>query len=192
MRFFIFETSIRILFLSVNKNLLMNEKAAYYISKLKLMPHPEGGYFNEVYRSEEKLSKENLPARYNGKRSVSTSIYFLLEGEQVSAFHRLKSDETWHFYDGSVVKIYILANDGQMSEILLGKNLEDMEFHQVTIKKNSWFGAEVLDKGSFAFLGCTVAPGFDYDDLEFGNRKLLLSLYPHQENIIRKLTKIID
>lgn len=158
---------------------------------LNLVPHPEGGYFKEVYRSEEKLSKDSLPERYNSARSISTSIYFLLEGEQVSMFHKIRSDETWHFYDGSVVKIYILANDGQISEILLGKNLEDMEFHQVTIKRNSWFGAEVLDKNSYALLGCTVAPGFDYDDFELGNRDLLLSLYPHHEKIIRKFTKSI-
>ncbi len=170
----------------------MNQKAAYYISKLNLIPHPEGGYFREVYRSEEKLNQESLPKRYNSERSISTSIYFLMEGDQVSTFHRIKSDETWHFYDGSGVKIYILANDGQISEILLGKNLEEMEFHQVTIKRNSWFGAEVLDKSSYALLGCTVAPGFDYDDFEIGNRNILLSLYPRHEKIIRKLTRFID
>lgn len=170
----------------------MNEKAKYYISKLKLRPHPEGGYYREVYRSGEILEKDKLPERYSGKRAFSTSIYFMLEGEEISSFHRIKSDETWHFYDGSVVKIYILADDGQISEILLGKNLENMELLQVTIKKNSWFGAEVTDKGSFALLGCTVAPGFEYDDLEIGSRRLLLGMYPHQENIIKKLTKIID
>ncbi len=170
----------------------MNKKAELIITKLDLKPHPEGGYYKEVYRSEEELKEECLPARYSGSRSISTSIYFLLDGEQVSMFHRIRSDETWHFYDGSEVKIYILADDGQMSEILLGKNLEEMEIHQVTIKKNSWFGAEVKDKSSFALLGCTVAPGFEYDDLELGSRKLLLSLYPQHENIIRKLTQIID
>jgi len=170
----------------------METKAEYYINKLKLFPHPEGGYYREVYRSDEYIAKDNLPERYNGDRSFSSSIYFLLKGEQVSCFHRLKSDETWHFYDGSVVKIYILANDGQISEILLGKNIENMEFHQVTIKKNNWFGAEVMDKSSFTLLGCTVSPGFDFDDFELGNRNFLLNLYPYHENTIRKLTKIID
>ncbi len=169
----------------------MNKKAEFYISNLGLLPHPEGGYYKEVYRSEDIIPRESLPGSYSGSRSVSTSIYFLLEGEQVSTLHRIKSDETWHFYDGSVVKIYILANDGQISEILLGKNLIDMEFYQVTIKKNSWFGAEVLNKDSYVLLGCTVAPGFDYDDFELGNRELLLSQYPRYEKIIRKLTKSI-
>ena len=89
----------------------MNAKAKYYIDKLKLIPHPEGGYYKEIYRSGEFISIKGLPKRYNSKRVFSTSIYFLLEGKQISRFHRLKSDEVWHFYDGNPVVLYILNNN---------------------------------------------------------------------------------
>ncbi|MEJ2616754.1 MAG: cupin domain-containing protein, partial [Ignavibacteriaceae bacterium] len=97
----------------------MNSKAKYYINKLKLIPHPEGGYYKEIYRSGEYISTEGLPKRYKSKRVFSTSIYFLLEGKQISRFHRLKSDEVWHFYDGSPVAVYILNNN--IEKIILGK-----------------------------------------------------------------------
>ena len=167
----------------------MNEKAGYYISKLQLSLHPEGGYYKEVYRSGEIYEAEFLPGRYFKDRALSTSIYFLLEGRQVSTFHRLKSDEIWHFYDGSVVKIYNIEEDGRMKEIKLGNNLEDGETLQVVINKNSWFGAEVVDKSSFCLIGCTVSPGFDFEDFELGNRDSLIKQFPEYSEVIKKLTK---
>ena len=167
----------------------MNEKAKYYISKLQLTPHSEGGYYKEIYRSGEIYKADFLPGRYKKDKCYSTSIYFLLEGDQVSTFHRLKSDEVWHFYDGSRVKIYIIEESGNLNEILLGNNLEKGESPQVLIRYNSWFAAEVLDKSSFCLTGCTVSPGFDYEDFELGERNNLLNRYPQHEEIIKKLTK---
>ena len=83
----------------------MLSKVKYYIDKLELKKHPEGGYFKETYRSDEIIVKEKLPIRYNGSRNFLTSIYFLLDEENVSLFHKIKSDEIWHFYDGSAIKI---------------------------------------------------------------------------------------
>ena len=96
----------------------MNEKARYYIKKLELKKHPEGGYYREIYRSAEMFSID--PPKKNLKRNVSTSIYFLLEGTQVSKFHRLKSDELWHFYDGSSIKVYVIDEKGKLTETVLG------------------------------------------------------------------------
>lgn len=162
----------------------MHEKALYYIKKLQLKKHPEGGYFREIYRAGETVLIDSPNKKV--KRNFSTSIYFLLIGSQFSAFHKLISDETWHFYDGSSVKIYIIDSDGKIAEIVLGKKTDMGEVFQATIKKNNWFAAEVLSKRSFAFVGCTVAPGFDFSDFELGKRDKLVKLFPQHKLLIEK------
>jgi len=165
---------------------MMNQKAKYYIQKLQLEKHPEGGYFREVYRSGEMISID--APKKNLKRNVSTSIYFLLEGSQISKFHRLKSDELWHFYDGDSIKVYILDEKGKLTETVLGKKMEDEEVFQTVIKNNNWFAAEVMNKRSFALIGCTVSPGFDFSDFELANREFLLDSFPIHKNLILKFT----
>lgn len=162
----------------------MHEKALYYIRKLQLKKHPEGGYFREIYRAGGTVLID-LPNK-KVKKNFSTAIYFLLEGRQFSAFHKLDADETWHFYDGSSVKIYIIDSDGKFAEIVLGKKTEMGEVFQATIKKNNWFAAEVLSKRSFAFVGCTVAPGFDFSDFELGRRDKLIKLFPQHKLLFEK------
>jgi predicted cupin superfamily sugar epimerase len=164
----------------------MNEKSRYYIKKLELEKHPEGGYFREIYRSGEMILIDKPDKRL--KRNYSTSIYFLLDGNQVSKFHRLKSDELWHFYDGSSVIIHIIDEKGSMSQTVLGNNLEKGESFQTVIKKNNWFAAELRNKKSFSLVGCTVSPGFDFSDFEFGNGEQLISQYPDFKELIRRLT----
>ncbi len=167
----------------------MHEKAKYYISKLDLTPHPEGGYFKEIYRAGEIYEADFLPERYNSNRAFSTSIYFLLESNQVSTFHKLKSDEIWHFYDGSPVTIFCIEKKGNFRQIKLGQNLEAGEVLQTVIKRDTWFGAKVNGKNSFTFVGCTVSPGFDFDDFELGERENLIRQFPQHKNIIEELTK---
>ena len=167
----------------------MNEKAKYYINKLKLQKHPEGGYFNEIYRSGEMFEASVLPERYMGDRAFSTSIYFLLDGKDISTFHKLQSDEIWHFYDGSPVRIYIITPERALEERVLGYNLDNNETLQTVINKDSWFGAELVDKSSFCLVGCTVSPGFDFQDFEMGKRELLLKEYPEFSGTILRLTK---
>ena len=111
--------------------------AGYWIKSLELIEHPEGGYFRETYRSPEAICKDSLPARYEGDRSFSTSIYFLLIGEQFSAFHQLKSDELWHFYVGSPLTIHIIDEDGNYSTTKLGRDLEKGEVFQTAIEAGS-------------------------------------------------------
>jgi uncharacterized protein len=164
-------------------------KADIYIEKLKLIPHPEGGYFREVYRSEELLNPDALPQRYKGSRSFSTSIYFLLKGDQKSLLHKLKSDEIWHFYDGSSVKLYTIDSEGKLLHSLLGRNIDGSESMQLVIKRGYWFCAEVSDENSFSLFGCTVAPGFDFSDFELGERKELIRLYPQYQELIKKFTR---
>jgi len=165
----------------------MHPKAQKYVKQLQLKKHPEGGYFKEVYRSGEMILPEHLPKRYKSSRNFSTSIYFLLEGKQFSSFHLLQSDELWHFYDGSSVLLYIINQKGELSVKKLGRSV-DSEL-QLTIEKQSWFAAELEDKKLFSLFGCTISPGFDFDDFEMGRRDELIKNFPQHSDLIKRLTK---
>jgi predicted cupin superfamily sugar epimerase len=160
------------------------KSADYWIEKFNMLPHPEGGFFKEVYRSEESIKCENLPGRYNGDRNFSTSIYFLLKEDNFSSFHRLKSDEIWHFYSGSLVRIYIISDEGKLDIIDLGE-----EIFQYAIKAGNWFAAEVIEKDSFSLVGCTVSPGFHFDDFEIGIKDNLLTKFPQHAELIVRMTR---
>ena len=108
----------------------MMKKPQQWISNLNLTPHPEGGFYCEAYRSDEVFLKTSLDDRYNGSRSVSTSIYFLLMGNQFSAFHKIKSDEIWHFYDGSSIRLYLILEDGKLEKKMLESTLAKMKCHK--------------------------------------------------------------
>ena len=164
------------------------KSAAYWIDKLNMTKHPEGGYFKEVYRSEEGILQPSLPERFTGERSFSTSIYFLLEGNQFSALHRIKSDETWHFYQGTTLELVVIKDQESIEHLMLGPDPDLGERLQITIPGEHWFGAKVKDKNSYALLGCTVAPGFHFDDFELGVRQNLLDEFPKHSEIIQSLT----
>lgn len=166
----------------------MSSRVDYLVKHLELKPHPEGGYFREMYRSEESHLKEHLPRRFSGSRSHCTSIYFLLFGNNFSAFHRIKSDEIWHHYEGSTIEILSINDDGELSIHKLGKNFDNNEKSQIVIKAGDWFGSRVQDKDSYALVGCTVAPGFDFEDFEMAERSSLLSSFPQHKKIIEELT----
>ncbi|MBP7497004.1 MAG: cupin domain-containing protein [Bacteroidales bacterium] len=160
--------------------------AEHFIKKLGLIKHPEGGYFREIYRSNELCDK--LPLRFEGSRNFCTSIYFLLAGEDVSHFHKIKSDEIWHFYYGTALKIYVLNENKTLSTILLGNRLENDECFQYVVEKDRWFAAELKDKNSFALVGCTVSPGFDFSDFTLAKKKDLLADNYSCKELIEKLT----
>ena len=163
-----------------------NKKAQYLKERLDLSELPgEGGYYKETYRSDKTII---LPSETDGERSISTSIYYLLDGTQFSAFHRLKSDEIWHFYIGSSITLYIINKMENLSEVKLGSDIEKGELFQIQVRAESWFAATVNDISSYALIGCTVSPGFDYLDFELGDRKKLIERYPQHKSIIEKLT----
>src|SRR5579863_111454 len=163
--------------------------AEYWIQKLQLEPHPEGGYFRQTYRSDVVIPRDALPAGFGAARAVSTAIYFLLEGRNFSAFHRLHSDELWHFYAGDPLLVHSIHPDGGYSSIRLGSNPERGEVLQAVVPAEYWFASHVADWKSFAVVGCTVAPGFDFEDLEMGRRADLLARYPEQRDLIHRLTR---
>ena len=169
--------------------MLIMEEAKLIIEKLKLIPHPEGGFFNEIYRSGESIEVQSLHSRYNSKRCFSTSIYYLLIGEQKSHFHKLKSDEVWHFYKGSPVIIHCLHENNGYIQIKIGSDFSNDIFPQYVIEKGTWFAAEVADKNSYSLIGCTVAPGFEFDDFELGSSKHLTEKFPGHKELIARFIK---
>ena len=163
--------------------------AAYWIKHLSLARHPEGGYFQEIYRSDELISKDSLPDRYEGPRAFCTSIYFLLQSDEFSHLHRLKSDELWHFYSGSSLTVHLIEQTGDYSFVRLGNDIEKGEVFQTVIRAGTWFGAIVDNPRSYSLIGCTVAPGFNFADFELADREKLLDLYPKHASIINRLTR---
>jgi predicted cupin superfamily sugar epimerase len=163
--------------------------ADYWIEKLDLEIHPEGGFFKEMYRSEETIPHEALPIRFSGKRSFSTSIYYLLKNRNISLFHRIKQDEIWHFYEGTALTIHCISEDGVYSKYVLGRSIEAGESFQVVVTAGCYFAAEVNNKESYSLVGCTVAPGFDYEDFEIPERIELTQIFPQHQKIIESFTK---
>ncbi len=163
--------------------------ASKWIEQLGLLTHPEGGYFREVYRSEEGIAQRALPARYGSGRNFGTSIYYMLKGNDFSAFHKLHSDEIWHFYEGCTVRIFLLTEDGSCKKLLLGRNVEVGEQLQVLLPHDLWFAAELADTESFALMGCTVSPGFSFEDFMLGSKADLIKQYPQHSTLIQRLSR---
>jgi predicted cupin superfamily sugar epimerase len=168
----------------------MNRDAQYWIEKLRLERHPEGGYFRQTYKAELVLARESLPSGFGGTRAASTAIYFLLEGDDFSAFHRLRSDEVWHFYAGDALVVHVIDEGGRYSEIVMGSDFEAGEVFQAVVKAGCWFGSRVRDARGFALVGCTVAPGFEFADFEMGKREDLVGEFPQHRGVIEGLTRV--
>ena len=162
-------------------------KAEQLIKKYSLQPHPEGGWYKQTYKSKEFIPSTALPERFDGERVFSTAIYFLLERGNFSAFHRIKSDECWHFYAGDALNIYIIDITGELKVVTLGK--DDEQHFQYVVPANSWFASQPVAGSEFSFVGCTVAPGFEFDDFELADAKSLSLLYPQHASIIKELCR---
>jgi uncharacterized protein len=160
----------------------------YWIQTLGLEKHPEGGFFREVYRSDETVIQSALPDRFGSERCFSTSIYYLLDREDVSSFHRIQQDEIWHFYDGSPLLIYIVAKR-RMTVFQLGRDPHKGQLPMLMIPKGSIFAAEVKNKHSFGLIGCTVSPGFEFEDFELLSRATLVRKFPERVDLINRLSK---
>lgn len=160
----------------------------YWIDNLKLQSHPEGGYFRETYRAAEQIEKRCLPERFTEDRVFGTAIYFLLPGDQFSAFHRMKSDEIWHFYIGDPLTLHIITAEGEYYTRRLGTDLTSPNF-QETVPAGAWLAAEVEGQKRFTLTGCTVAPGFEFKDFQLAERAALQNQFPQYSEIIEKFTR---
>lgn len=164
------------------------KNAEYYIEKLQLTSHVEGGAFRETYRSGMMIAQKHLSGDFKGDRNASTAIYFLLKYGQFSALHKIASDELWHFYEGDSLRIYEIALDGSLITHKLGKDLEKGETFQCVVQAGSWFGSRCEVAGGFSLVGCTVAPGFDFEDFELADRAQLMAQFPEYQKLIGELT----
>lgn len=167
----------------------MRLTAEDWIKQLQLTEHIEGGAFREVYRSPLQIAAQALPGTFDAVRNICTSIYFLLKQDQFSAFHRIKSDELWHFYYGDPLIVYEIDMTGKLTEHLLGNDPRQGQQFQCVIKAGSWFASRVKAGGVYALAGCTVAPGFDFADFELAEREALTKEYPAYQRLIEELTR---
>ncbi|WAZ22697.1 cupin domain-containing protein [Streptomyces cinnabarinus] len=149
------------------------------VTHYNLEPIPrEGGLFARTWEG---------PARADGRPS-GTAIVALLTAEpgDFSALHRLTGDEVWHFYLGDPLEMLLLAPDGSSRTVALGPDILHGQQPQLTVPAGTWMGARVVTGGAWTFFGCTMAPGFTYEDYEHGDAERLVARYPHEaERIVR-------
>ena len=164
--------------------------AEQIIRFFRMKPLPgEGGYYVETYHASEKINEAALPARYTSERNFSTAVLYLLTPDKFSALHRLRSDEIFHFYLGDPVTMLQLHPNGSSEVITLGQDIMNGQRVQVTVPNNSWQGCFLNERGKFALMSCTVAPGFEFADFELAHKEELLEQYPGQHDLILKLTR---
>jgi uncharacterized protein len=155
------------------------------IERFRLAPHPEGGYYSETFRSADSVRRDGLP---DETRSASTAIYYMLCDGAYSAWHRIKSDEVWHFYAGDPIDIHVINGNGELVTHRLGNALgaPDAVF-QAVVLAGQWFAAELCDPSTFALVGCTVAPGFEFSEFELGDARELAAKCRQHEDLIDRL-----
>ena len=164
-------------------------KADEIIELLKLEPLiGEGGFFRRTYFSEINLSQSVLSPEYNGTRSIASAIYYFLTPDTFSEMHKLLSDEIFHFYLGDNVEMLQLYPDGNGQIITIGNDLAAGIYPQVLVPVGCWQGLRLIEGGSYALLGTTMSPAFDYQDYTSGKRDILIKQYPQYKELITSLT----
>jgi predicted cupin superfamily sugar epimerase len=152
------------------------KSAAFYISHFNMQPHPEGGFYAIGYRSNEIIETKN------GKRNLYSSVHFLVTKESPSRFHRLKSDEIWHLYDGSLT-LHTISEKGDYTLTKMGD--QENPVFQFRVNKNTWMAADTND---FALFGCTLSPSFEFEDFELSVKEILIKKFPKHSKIILRLS----
>jgi len=167
----------------------MEKQVQEIIEKLEMKKHPEGGFYKETYRSVGVIPQNVLKGSFSGNRNYCTAIYFLLTSENFSAFHRIKQDEIWHFYKGNSLYIHEINKKGEYIRHELGMDLSKGELPQLVIPAGSWFASGVKSMKGYSFVGCTVSPGFDFEDFEMAEREVLVREYPRYKDVIVEYTR---
>ncbi|MBY0527124.1 MAG: cupin domain-containing protein [Gemmataceae bacterium] len=159
------------------------------IALLHLKPQPqEGGFFHETYRSEDRIAQTALPGRYRQDKHAGTAIYYLLTPNTFSALHRLPTDEVFHFYLGDPVTMLQLGPEGGRT-LTIGTDLRAGQRPQVMAPRSVWQGSFLQPGGTFALMGTTMAPAFDFADYEAGDRQKLCAEFPAFTEMIHRLTR---
>lgn len=156
--------------------------AQFWKQRLNLIPHPEGGFYRVTYESTDLVPHPRVPAQ----RRASTGIYFLIDSPaNFSAFHRIQSDEMWHFYAGEELTVHVITPAGAYAQLQLG----GLHGFQAVVPAGCWFASSVPREGAWALVGCTVAPGFDFADFELAERSALTAAYPQHADLIARYTR---
>ncbi len=159
--------------------------AAYLIQALNLLPHPEGGFYRQTYKSELAITLHG-----NRKRHAGTAIYYLLSEQDFSALHRIQSDELWLFHQGEPLEIIIFNSNNEVQAIILGNDIEAGEQPQAMIPAHTWFGARIKSRKGYSLVSCTVSPGFDFADFELANRNELINQFPQHKGVVEAFTRL--
>jgi uncharacterized protein len=165
----------------------MNKTAQNWIEILNLLPLVEGGYFNRYFTSKQIIPKDILN-NFSGDRFSATKIYYLLEEEQISVFHKIKQQEVWDFLYGDPLELMILSPVTGLKNIILGTEPDMGTVLSYTIEADTWMAAHSL--GDYSLLTCTCTPGFDDDDITFATSEVLLNQYPEHSEIIKSFTNL--
>ena len=146
--------------------------ATDYIQRLGLVPHPEGGYYRQLFGNDE-----------TGNKAIST-IYYMLTANDMSAFHRLHNMvEVWYFHAGEPLNIYVIDPDGALTI----HRLSEQDEMQVVIQPEQWFAAEIPSKCGFCLVGCAVGPAFRFENFELASREELLKRHPQHKELIERM-----
>jgi len=159
------------------------QSPAEWISQLNLQPHPEGGYYKEVFRSQQHVNRVGS----DDVKQACTSIYYLLEGEDYSGFHRIQSDEMWYFHKGVPLNIHVITQTGQHHVM----ELSDASTGRLSlvVPAGLWFAAEIPSKMGYSLVSCAVSPGFEFIEFEMAGKDELLKAYPGYEELFEKLCR---
>lgn len=163
--------------------------ATQIIEMFNLQPHPEGGYYKRIFESDETLSQEVLPPAFTGNRPYMSSIYYLLERGQLSSFHKLKQCELWHLYKGGPLKVYRIDTAGNLDVSIVGQDYLSGQVPHIEFQPGTYFSAELCEEGEYAFMGCSVSPGFDFKDFHLPSAAELTSKFPTHADLIHRMTK---
>jgi hypothetical protein len=157
---------------------------------LNLTPHFEGGAYIRTYESGERIAPAAFTdARYPTPRHTATAIYYFLEPGTFSEMHRLKSDEIFHFYLGDPIEMLQLTSPGIGRIVRIGNNLAAGERPQIVVPRGVWQGTRLVPGGQWALIGCTVSPGFEFEDYDSASRAELTAAWPAFAPLIRDLTR---
>lgn len=163
-----------------------SESAATWIERLQLERHIEGGWYREVYKSRTTI---NINGETGTERSICTHIFFLLEKNDFSTLHRIRSDESWHFYAGAPLTVYEFEPAGNLIQHRLGNHPSVGCIPYCNIRSGNWFGARIDAEGSYSLVGCTVSPGFEFTDLELAKAEDLTQQFPEHETLIKSMCR---
>lgn len=166
----------------------MNKRADYLAERFKMTAHPEGGFYAPSFRSDQFLPVNLLKGNWKNDRTLYSSILFLLVNNTFSAWHKIASDEIWHHYEGDDILIHIIHNDGNYTVETLSRK-EGKENFTAIVHGGCWFASECVGELGYALAGCSLAPGFDFEDFELGNARALINRYPQHKALIEKYVR---